>query len=91
MALFLAVAIEFTKKHFVDSPKETFDPATALGLAWSRKDKPNLEIDGYLFNVLRGEIRSIIGIKNFWDAAYLPMWMPFSPYSLSKSESRSRR
>jgi hypothetical protein len=52
MSLSLAVAIKFTKEHLVDRPKESLNTATALGLAWSRKDKPNLEVDGHLFNVL---------------------------------------
>ena len=90
MSFSLAVAIKFTKEHLVDRPKESLNTATALGLAWSRKHKPNLEIDGHLFNVLRGEIRPVVGIKNFWDAAYLPMWMSLPPYSLPKSEGRSR-
>ena len=55
MSLFLAVAIKFTEEHLVDRPEEALDAATALRLAWGRKYKPNLEIDGHLFNVLRGE------------------------------------
>ena len=90
MALFVAVAIKFTKEHLVDRPKEPLDTTTALWLAWGRKDKPNLEIDGHLFNVLRGEIRPIVGIKNFWNATNMPMRMPLPPYSLPKSECRSR-
>ena len=49
---FLAVAIKFTEEHLVDRPEEALDAATALRLAWGRKYKPNLEIDGHLFNVL---------------------------------------
>jgi hypothetical protein len=45
----------------------------------------------YFLRALRFPMNNSFRIKNFWDAAYLPMWMPFSPYSLSKSESRSRR
>jgi len=90
MSLFLTVAIKFTEEHLVDCTEEAFDSATALGLAWGRKYKPNLEIDGHLFNVLRGEIRSIIGIKNFWNATDMPMRVPFPPDSLSKGEGGSR-
>jgi hypothetical protein len=52
MSLFLAVAIKLTEEHLVDRPEEALDAATALRLAWGRKYKPNLEIDGHLFNVL---------------------------------------
>jgi hypothetical protein len=49
---FLAVAIKFTEEHLVDGTEETLDSATALRLARGRKYKPNLEIDGHLFNML---------------------------------------
>jgi hypothetical protein len=89
MELFVAVAIKFTKEHLVDHPEEPLDTATALSLAWCRKDKPNLEIDGPLFNALRGEIRPIVRIKNFWNVINMPMRMRIPSYSLAKSESRS--
>lgn len=59
ISLFLAVAIKFTEEYLVDCPKEALDSAAALRLAWGRRYKPNLEIDGHLFNVLRGEIRPL--------------------------------
>jgi hypothetical protein len=90
MSLFLAVAIKFTEEHLVECPKEALDSAAALGLAWGRKYKPNLEIDGHLFNVLRGEVRPIIGIQNFGNATHMPMRVPFPPDSLSKGEGDSR-
>ena len=89
MSLFLAVAIKFAKKHLVDGSEEALDAAAPLRFPWRREYKPDLEIDSNLFDVLRREIRSIVGIENFWDAADLPMWMALSPDRLSKGKGGS--
>jgi hypothetical protein len=44
-----------------------------------------------LFYVFRGEIRTVVCIKNFWDAADMPVRMPFTPDTLPKREGRSHR
>ena len=85
------IAIELAEEHLVDCPKEALDPATALGFAGSREYKADLEIDGNLLYVLRGEIGTVVGIKNFWNAADVPMRVPLPPYTLSQREGRSHR
>jgi hypothetical protein len=87
MSLSSDIAIKFAEEHFVDRPEKALDPAAALGFPWSRKHQPYLKIDGHLFHVLRGEIRTVVRIKNFWNAADMPMRMPLPPDTLSESEA----
>ena len=85
------IAIELAEEHLVHCPKEALDPATPLGFAGSREYKADLEIDGNLLYVFRSEIGAVVGIKNFWNAADVPMRMPLSPDTLSQREHRSQR
>src|SRR5271156_5700358 len=85
------IAIKFAEEHLVHCPKEALDPATPLGFSGSREYKADLEIDGNLLYVLRSEIGAVVGVKNFWNAADMPMRVPLPPYTLSQRECRSHR
>ena len=78
------VTVEFAEEHLVHRAKKSFNPTPPLGLARGREHKACLEIDCNLFYVLRGEIRTIVCIKNLRNAADMPVRMPLPPDTLPK-------
>lgn len=53
------IAVEIAEEHLVNGSEKTLDTAAALRLAWSRKHEPDLEVSGYLLQVLGGKVRAI--------------------------------
>jgi hypothetical protein len=55
----------------------------------SREDESHLDVDCELFDVIRGEVGAVIHVKDLWDAANVPMWMPLPPNRLSQRQCYS--
>jgi hypothetical protein len=53
------VSIQIAQEHLVDSSEETLNPSAPAGLARDRKDKADFEVGGDLFQMVRGEIRTV--------------------------------
>ena len=53
-------AVEITEEHLVDGSKEPLNTTAALRLAWDRKHQPDLEVSGYLLQVLGGKVREVM-------------------------------
>jgi hypothetical protein len=68
------------------SREESFDAASAPGLAGNREHQPHFQVRAHLFQMLGCEVAPIVRVENVRGAAHDPARVLFAPDSLTQSQ-----
>ncbi len=75
----------------VDRSEEAFDLASALGPLDCRVDDADSQLDGSAFEVVAGEVGTVVDMEDVRNTAHRPCRIGLSPDGLAESEGRVER